>query len=179
MGFFGGSQGERPVNAVKHLLNLKAENFTGSGFADSHIASHRARNGDGTVLSDFPILSNLKTKLMWHQQRQSVLAENVANADTPDYQARELKAPTFGDALDAAPVAVERTNAAHMAGTVPDSRFGVDRRTGSWEVTPEGNGVVLEEQMIKVADNQMDYQLATSLYSRAMSLLRIAATGKP
>ena len=38
------------------------------------------------AISDIPGLSALRTSMQWHQQRQRVLAENVANADTPNYQ---------------------------------------------------------------------------------------------
>jgi flagellar basal-body rod protein FlgB len=50
-------------------------------------------------ISDIPILSMLRTRMQWHQERQRVLAENVANADTPDYRARDLAPPNFERAL--------------------------------------------------------------------------------
>lgn len=131
------------------------------------------------MLSDFTVLANLKTKLRWHQERQGVLAQNVANADTPDYQARELRRPNFGDAVRVASLNVVQTDRQHIgANRSSATSFGIDRKADIWEVTPEGNGVVLEEQMMKVTENQMDYQVASSLYSRAMGLLRIAATGQ-
>jgi flagellar basal-body rod protein FlgB len=43
-----------------------------------------------------------------------------------------------------------------------------------YEVTPDGNGVVLEEQMMKLSQNQMDYQVATSLYQRSIAILKTA-----
>ncbi|MEH0069574.1 flagellar basal body protein [Pannonibacter sp. Pt2-lr] len=43
-------------------------------------------------LTDLPMFRAIKSKMQWHQARQGVLAENVANADTPGYRARELKA---------------------------------------------------------------------------------------
>jgi flagellar basal body rod protein FlgB len=46
-------------------------------------------------ISDIPILSMLRTRMQWHQERQRVLAENVANADTPNYHARDLAPPNF------------------------------------------------------------------------------------
>ena len=42
-------------------------------------------------MTDIPILSMLRTRMHWHQDRQHVLAENVANSDTPNFRARELK----------------------------------------------------------------------------------------
>jgi flagellar basal-body rod protein FlgB len=44
----------------------------------------------------------------------------------------------------------------------------------NFEITPEGNGVTLEDEMMKVASNQMDYQAATTLYTRSMRLIKTA-----
>src|SRR5215470_3806727 len=41
-------------------------------------------------ISDMPIFSMLRTKMQWHQERQRLLAENVANADTPKFTPRDL-----------------------------------------------------------------------------------------
>src|ERR1700693_1455665 len=47
------------------------------------------------AITDIPMLSMLRTRLQWSQERQRVLAENVANADTPSYRARDLVPPKF------------------------------------------------------------------------------------
>ena len=44
-------------------------------------------------ITDIPILSMLRTRMQWHQERQRVLAENVAHADSPNYHARDLAPP--------------------------------------------------------------------------------------
>lgn len=130
-------------------------------------------------MEDLKFLGYLKSKMHWHQARQKVLSENVANADTPDYRARELKPMSFGQTL--AMTAVEgvtqgRTHRAHMRGPalVASSTSANSREQDGWETTPEGNGVVLEEEMMKVSGNQFDYQLASSLYSKSLGLLRTA-----
>ncbi len=129
-------------------------------------------------LTDLPVLDMLKSKLKWHQTRQSVLAENVANADTPNYKAREVERFNFERAVKLAAqsgVTMKRTNAGHVAGTPgPEGASPGAAETSSWEVTPSGNSVSLEDQMMKVTQNQMDYQTASSLYSRALGLMRIA-----
>ena len=43
-----------------------------------------------------------------------------------------------------------------------------------FETTPNGNAVNLEDEMLKVAQNQSDYQLAASLYSKGLGLMKIA-----
>ena len=50
------------------------------------------------AISDIPIFSMLRTRMQWHQERQRVLAENVANADTPKFQPRDLTPLEFGRA---------------------------------------------------------------------------------
>ena len=47
------------------------------------------------AISDLPMLSALRTKMQWHQERQRVLAENVSNADTPNFRPRDLVEPKF------------------------------------------------------------------------------------
>ena len=71
-------------------------------------------------ISDMPIFSMLRTRMQWHQERQRVLAENVANADTPRFRPHDLKPLDFGQAQvpagDAArsrsPAPTRRTSAA-------------------------------------------------------------------
>ena len=46
-------------------------------------------------ISDLPMLSALRTRMQWHQERQRVLAENVANSDTPNFKPRDLVEPKF------------------------------------------------------------------------------------
>ena len=60
-------------------------------------------------INDIPILSMLRERMQWQQARQQVLAENVANADTPDYQAKDLAPLDFSQQLTAA-LPLERTN---------------------------------------------------------------------
>jgi flagellar basal-body rod protein FlgB len=132
-------------------------------------------NAKPMAVTELPLIAMLKTRLHWHQTRQKLLAENVANADTPGFQPRELRAPSFTPAGTAAAraVAVERTNAGHM--TLAAARAGEEAmRARPFETTPSGNAVNLEEEMMKVAQNQSDYQLAASLYQKSLQMLRTA-----
>ena len=58
------------------------------------------------AISDIPILSMLRTRMQWAQERQRVLAENVANSDTPHYRARDLTPPKFEEPGQMSPTAV-------------------------------------------------------------------------
>jgi flagellar basal-body rod protein FlgB len=130
------------------------------------------------AISDLPILNMLRTRMQWHQERQRLLAENVANADTPDFRPRDLAPPEFDRALPpSAAVALARTDAAHLgsAGAAGSGQFKL-QRSARYEVRPAGNAVNLEDEMQKIASNQMDYQAATTLYSRSLGLLKLAVS---
>lgn len=124
-------------------------------------------------VTDLPLFSALKHRMYWLEERQRVLAENVANADTPGYRGRDLKQLDFHDVLkSSSAVSLATTNPGHLSGGRA-GRFPPDTR-GGFETTPRGNAVVLEDEMMKVAQNQMDHQAVTALYSRGLGLLKTA-----
>lgn len=127
-------------------------------------------------VSKLSLLSALTEKMQWHQARQGVLAENVANADTPGFAGRDLKAFEFGDHLAdelGMGLSTATTNVKHFDTVTRASSFGTRTETG-FEITPDRNGVNLEGQMIKVSENQMDFQAVTALYTRSVRILKVA-----
>lgn len=128
-------------------------------------------------INDLPVLSALRTKMQWHQERQRVLSENVSNSDTPNFRPRELVEPKF-DKTGAptgsmGPLAMAVTSASHMTPSGGASSFDQNTNAG-FETRPAGNAVNLEEEMMKSANNQMDYAAVTSLYSKSLHLLKTA-----
>lgn len=129
-------------------------------------------------ITDLPLLGMLKTKMNWHQTRQSILAENIANADTPDFKPSDLEPMKARDVVrrpGVAAVGTATTHASHITGPALSrgSSFTQSSAHG-WETTPAGNSVVLEEQMMKVSANQFDFQMASTLYSKSLQLLKTA-----
>ncbi|MEH3147599.1 MAG: flagellar basal body rod protein FlgB [Methylobacterium frigidaeris] len=129
-------------------------------------------------VTDLPVVAMLRNRMQWSQTRQKVLAENVANADTPGFRARDLKAPRFTPtgalAASGLPgIGVARTSSLHLVGAAPRGAD-EEREKTRFEVMPSGNAVNLEEEMLKVGDNQADYQLAASLYQKSLQMLRTA-----
>ncbi len=132
-------------------------------------------------LNQIPLFAALKGKLVHTSQRQRMIAENVANADVPNYAPRDLKPFTFDEQLKSAQsgsaVGLARTANAGLdldldkappappAGSVnaPDS-----------EVRLDGNHVVLEEQMVKMSEARMDYDTAVGFYQQSLGLLKTA-----
>ena len=129
-------------------------------------------------ISDLPVLSALRTKMQWQQARQRVLSENVSNANTPNFKPRDLVEPKFGPAGTQTgtmgALAMMRTSASHIATSGGASAsFDIDSKAG-FQTRPAGNAVNLEEEMLKVSANQMDYAAVSSLYSKSLHLLKTA-----
>ncbi|MET0444445.1 flagellar basal body rod protein FlgB [Tardiphaga sp.] len=131
------------------------------------------------AISDMPMLSVLRTKMQWHQERQRVLAENVANSDTPRFRPRDLVEPKFdkaggpaaGGAMGTLPMM--RAQGVNLTPSGAVATFDQNGRVG-YETRPAGNAVNLEDEMLKVSANQMDFAAASSLYSRSLGLLKTA-----
>jgi flagellar basal-body rod protein FlgB len=125
-------------------------------------------------ISDIPILSMLRERMQWHQERQRILAENVANSDTSNYQARDLAPLDFEHQLSTASVNLARTDPGHLDAT-DDGEGRFDSDSGSrFEVRPRGNTVTHEDEMMRVASNQMDYEAVASLYTHSLGLIKVA-----
>jgi flagellar basal-body rod protein FlgB len=128
-------------------------------------------------INDLPVLSALRSKMQWHQERQRVLSENVSNSDTPNFKPRDLVEPKFDSTAASAgstgSLAMMRTATGHMAPSGGGQSFAQDRKAG-FETRPAGNSVNLEDEMLKISANQMDYAAVTSLYSKSLHLLKTA-----
>jgi len=124
-------------------------------------------------ISDMPIFSMLRSRMQWHQERQRVLAENVSNSDTPNFRPRDLTPLKFDPSVPPAlgPLSLARTDNGHIAATASGSPL--PNRGSGYDIRPAGNAVNLEDEMMKVAQNQMDYQAATALYARSLGLIKI------
>ncbi|MDI9350217.1 MAG: flagellar basal body rod protein FlgB [Candidatus Symbiobacter sp.] len=125
------------------------------------------------------LMGLIAKRMDYLSQRQKVLAQNISNSDTPGYRAQDMKELNFAKALAAQThvVAPAVTNPAHIAVTSGKSEFGLNRGKGGYETAPDGNSVVLEEQSNKMAQNQIDYATATNLYSKYVTMMKLALRG--
>ncbi|WP_027234471.1 flagellar basal body rod protein FlgB [Leisingera caerulea] len=98
-------------------------------------------------------LQTASQRMTWLAERQKVIAENIANADTPGYNARDVE--SFDDYL----------------GKAPGSAVSVDYAKSEWGRSLDGNGVILEEQSILAASVSGQYRLASKLYSKAHQMI--------
>ncbi|TCP32554.1 flagellar basal-body rod protein FlgB [Rhodothalassium salexigens DSM 2132] len=135
---------------------------------------------------DIPLLEGLKSRMHWHNKRQQVLSENVANANTPRYTAQRMQGQNFTQLLDktgalgnnATPtMPTVRMVASHPGHMVPPGdAFGALQavETKAGQETPNGNNVELEEELRRVGENQMEYGLMINLYRKHSGLLKMA-----
>ncbi|MBI4183068.1 MAG: flagellar basal body rod protein FlgB [Proteobacteria bacterium] len=115
-------------------------------------------------------------------QRQKVLSQNIANADTPGYRPSDLKALEFGRLVrdSAFNVRLSRTSDQHLVGARgnADQDFKAVKDRATYEEAPDHNAVILEEQLMKVSDVQNQQDLNTKLYRKYLAMLRLAITGR-
>ena len=127
-------------------------------------------------LSRTPLYAMIAQRMGWLSERQRVIAQNVANADTPGYQTRDLRPLDFGRILSnlrqhLTPTA---TDPNHIEPAASTSGSGNREHTQPFETTLSGNSVSLEREMTKAADSAVDYQLVTNIYRRQLNMLRTA-----
>jgi flagellar basal-body rod protein FlgB len=138
-----------------------------------------------TKLSEY-----IERKMDWLAQRQTVIAENIANANTPNYKPKEIEPfdKVLSSTLDAQGAKgksspnfkMNTTQPGHLNGTVATSggQYKVSAAKDVYEVKPSGNGVVLEQQMTDLAETTGQYQMMTGLYKKSLTLLKTALSGR-
>lgn len=129
-------------------------------------------------LQNIGLFQALNAKMNYLDQRQQVLSQNIANANTPDYKPKDLTKVDFGVVLKEVTkdnaVRPATTSPMHMpnAGQIDDADSRKMKKT--YDVTPTGNAVVMEEQMVNASKTNIDFNLMTSLYQKNVSMIRIA-----
>jgi flagellar basal-body rod protein FlgB len=134
-------------------------------------------------LNKLPVLAALMRRLDWLGERQRVLANNIANVDTPGFRPRDLAQPDFRALLAGSRdgMAMAATSAAHLGRAKSAAANAKPASAASREVddvSPVGNGVVIEQQMMKVAETQVEHQTVANLYRKHVGLLKLAL-GRP
>ncbi|CAN0510058.1 unnamed protein product [Laminaria digitata] len=131
-------------------------------------------------------LTNLKlfqmaTKRMdWLSQRQQVLSQNIANSDTPGYGPKDLKQLKFQDLLRPTlkRSTLQKTSALHIEAMHKNPKYRNDSKKDTYETAPAGNAVILEEQLTKVSETQANHRLASNIYTKQLSMIKLAL-GRP
>ena len=130
-------------------------------------------------LGKFTLFDVVKRRLSWLGQRQEILAQNIANADTPQYRARDVEPFKFKDLLRRSATTrglnMNATSKAHLSGRRVSIRvFKEETVRRPFETNPVGNSVVLEEQMAKLSESGISHRFTTELYKKHLNMFRTA-----
>jgi len=129
----------------------------------------------------------LSAKIDYLNQRQSVIAQNIANADTPGYRPEDLTKVDFSSLLGASgnlssqsgvkslpEVSMVATDSQHLGGASQNVNVKERPQKDTYEVAPAGNAVVIEEQLVNSSQNVMDYNLMLNIYQKQVGMIRTA-----
>ena len=143
---------------------------------DDHAAHNPGKAIGMTELGNMAIFQAVKKRLNWLGQRQEVLAQNIANADTPNYRSTDLKPYNFKELLrrEGAQLNMEATGGDHLTGRQKRIRDYASKQGKPFETAPAGNNVILEEQMAKIGETGSNYKMATGLYKKHLNMVKIA-----
>jgi len=127
-------------------------------------------------LRSLPLFQMMTRRLSWLGARQQVLAQNIANSDTPGYKPRDLKPLDFRSlaAGHMGPLAPAMTDTAHLASFFPAAPSRAEKDKHPIETTLSGNAVTLEEQLMKANQTATDFELTTSLYRKHLQMIKDA-----
>ena len=129
-------------------------------------------------IKNIALFQAMGAKMNYLSTRQGVLAQNIANADTPEYRARDLTDVDFGAILKevsgSTKVRMDRTTPGHMGPGANLGKEEVRKSRMTYEVAPAENSVIIEEQMIKATQTTMDYNLMTNLMRKNIGMIQTA-----
>lgn len=133
-------------------------------------------------INGIPLFAVMEQKMRYLSERQSTIAQNIANADTPGYKTMDLKQPNFRELAmgKGSTITLARTNPKHMGGDAQKSggMFKAITVEPTYETNPSDNTVSLDEEIKKMSLNQTDYQQVVTIYRKTIDMFRTAA-GRP
>jgi flagellar basal-body rod protein FlgB len=127
--------------------------------------------------SGIKLMQMMQVKMAYLSEKQDVLAQNIANADTPGFKAKKMRDLDFERlALAEARRLQLRGSSAgsSLAGTRSTQEFKQDKQRKTYETTPVENNISLEEQMAMVAMNNLEYTTVTNLYTKTSGMFKVA-----
>lgn len=155
--------------------------------------------GQKMTTQDLTVMKAMMQKMTWLEKNQKVVAQNIANADTPGYRPQAMNKIDFRNMLEAT---ASRLNTGNNYGTPPaavaapglaatqtghmnlDGSLANKRNTREnqqkdpYEVAPAGNAVVLEEQLLKMSENYTDHRFISNLYQKNIDMMRMSIKGQ-
>jgi flagellar basal-body rod protein FlgB len=128
-------------------------------------------------LHTMPLFKALGERADYLNRQQKIISANIANADTPGYKAQTLEPFSFEELETAPSAGVQRTDAQHLAGTEPAGHVFQETAAEARETAPDGNSVVLEQQMKQAANVRVQHRLALDAYKKHVDMLTKVVRG--
>jgi flagellar basal-body rod protein FlgB len=128
------------------------------------------------MFEDLTVLAMARKSMDWLTRRQEVLAQNVANANTPNYQSRDLEPLDFKKVFEntQAPLQAAVTNSMHIQPPNEAPKFEAKEVKMPGESKPDGNSVMLEEQMQRIGEVKNNYDLSINILQKNIKMLKTA-----
>lgn len=135
------------------------------------------------TVENIGLFSALGSKMRYLTQRQEVIGQNIANSDTPNYVSQDLSNVDFSRMLknvlnNKMQVNVQTSNPGHLLPPDEAPEAKEQKNKKPFEVAPDGNAVILEEQMLRASKTQIDYDLMVSLYRNNVDMIRASLGNK-
>ena len=128
------------------------------------------------MITDLPFFGMLGEKIKWLGQRQRVITQNISNSDTPDYKAKDLKPLNFETTLrgETSRLELARTSDRHVESPLKADAYRVLEERSPQETSPNGNSVLLEEQMMHMNTINSQHDLSIKLTRKYLQMYKIA-----
>ncbi len=131
------------------------------------------------TIENISLFQAMNAKMSYLTERQKVISQNVANADTPNYVSQDLAKVDFSSMLanvdkNKMRVSMDTSRANHLLPPNQSPNPKAATNKSPYEVKPDGNSVALEEQIVKSNDVQMNYALMVNLYRDNADMIRTA-----
>lgn len=135
---------------------------------------------------ELKVMSMARALARHAESRQTLISENIANADTREFRARDVK--PFSEvyagpgAAEGSPHSLPRAGFGMMGALTPGAGPARDDVGRAYEITrfgadlPSGNSVSLEDQMVRGAEAMADHQLSLGIMRKTMDLMRMVIT---
>lgn len=111
----------------------------------------------------------------WLAVRQSAVAGNIANVNTPGYGTAEIE--PFEKVLDNKRVGLKATQEGHFAAGITDAAFAVRNENGKNSVLPSENTVVLENELMKAGEVRRTFELNTAVVKAFHRMMMLSVKG--
>ncbi len=130
---------------------------------------------NGAVVGPLYLFELASSQARYLELRQSTIATNVANANTPGFRARDVE--PFDKVLDGVPVRLATTSPSHIQLAAAETDTRATAKKDSWEVVHSGNSVSLEQEMIKGSDVNRDYSMNAAIVRSFHRMVLSSAKG--